>query len=771
MTAAAPHTDALPEDTLDGPVIGLTRETSRPWYAPQPARREHGPNVVIVYMDDMGWSDPGCFGGEIDTPHLDALAGRGLRFNHYTSHPICSAARAALLTGMNAHAVGTGWLANNHAGFPGYTGSLALDAPTLAETLRAGGYATMAVGKWHNTPTAETVPSAPRHSWPTSRGFDQFYGFMEGEAHFFFPAAMMNGTELVPVDLYPRDYYTTDDWTDQSIRMIKELRASAPKKPFLLYLAQNAVHGPLQAKPTDLARYRGRYDAGWTAVREARLRRQIAMGLVPEGTRLAASDARVPRWEDTNPADRPMLARHMEAYAAMLDCVDQNVGRLVAFLERIGELDNTVILFASDNGGTDAGGPIGMFNNYRRFMGLPMPPVEEERANARDLGGPRSASLYPTAWGEVSNTPFPSFKTYTGGGGRRVSFIVSWPARIAARGEIRTQFAHVTDIMPTLLELTGVPPLPEIDGRPARRMHGASFAPVLFDAAAAPTRREQYYECWSNRAYFRDGWLARSLQKRGEPIDLDNWTLHDLRADFSESTDLSAQHPQRLDELKAAFDAAAREHLAYPLDNRDRRGKFTDGPPGDEARWDAPRTYLPGMQTVHRADLFPLIANRDYRIAVRFALREADRGILWAIGEPNGGIVLWLEDGRLHLHYNAFGDRVAVSAAAPSPGTHEATLDYTIDAAGVGHGRVLVDGLEVIASTTMTPPMVPYGIFEGLDIGLDRRGPVHWDLYDRHGAFPYTGEIVDVTITPGRRHGVPPHETQAPAGPKSAGKP
>lgn len=741
-----------PDDTLDGPVIGLTRETSTPWWPPTPAGRAHGPNVVIVYMDDMGWSDPACFGGEIDTPNLDALAARGLRFNHYTTHPICSAARAALLTGMNAHAVGSGWLANNHAGFPGYTGSLALDAPTLAETLRAAGYATMAVGKWHNTPTAETVPGAPRHSWPTSRGFDRFYGFMEGEAHFFFPAAMMNGTELEPVDLYPRDYYTTDDWTDRSIRMIKELRASQPRKPFLLYQAQNAVHGPLQAKPDDLAKYRGRYDAGWTEIRLQRLHRQIALGIVPEGTRLAASDPRVPLWKDTNPHDRPMLTRHMEAYAAMLDCVDQNLGRLVSFLETIGELDDTIILFASDNGGTDAGGPVGMFNNYRRFMGLPMPAVEEERLNARNLGGPRSASLYPTAWGEVSNTPFPSFKTYTGGGGRRVSFIVSWPARIKGRGDIRTQFAHVTDVMPTLLELTGAAPLGEIDGRPARTMHGASFAKVLFDADAAPGRAEQYYECWSNRAYYRDGWLARSLQKRGEPIDLENWTLHNLERDFSEAVDLASFHPERLAELKAAFDEAARLNLAYPLDNRDRKGKFTDGPPDDQDRWDHPRTYLPGMQTVHRADLFPLIANRDYQIAVRFRARPRDKGILWAIGEPNGGIVMWLEDERLHLHYNAFGDRVTVSTAPISQGDHLAVFDYRIDAGGTGAGRILVDAAQCVAPTTMTPPMVPYGIFEGLDVGLDRRGPVHWDLYERHGAFPFSGQIIDVTIAPGRRH-------------------
>jgi len=730
--------------------IGRTREESEPHWPQAPARVRR-PNVVIVYMDDMGYSDPGCFGGEIDTPHIDALAARGLRFSHYTTHPICSAARAALLTGMNAHAVGTGWIANNHAGFPGYSGEIPQDAATLAETLRAAGYATYCVGKWHNTPTPQTVPSAPRHTWPTNRGFDAFYGFMEGEAHFFFPAHLMLGTDVVPVDEYPRDYYTTDDWTDRSIRFVKDLRASDPDKPFFLHLAHNAVHAPLQAKPADIAKYRGRYDSGWTAVREARLRRQVELGLVPAGTRLPASDPRVPRWDDTDPRDRPLLARHMEAYAAMLDSVDQNLGRLVAFLDRIGELDDTILLFSSDNGGTDAGGPVGMVNNYRRFMGLPSPPIEVERANAETLGGPRSASLYPTAWGEASNTPFPSFKTYTGGGGRRVSFVVSWPARIGERGGVRSQFAHVIDVMPTLLELVGVAPLERVNGHAARPMHGASFASVLFDAHAPAARTEQYYECWSNRAYYRDGWLARSLQKRGEPIDLANWTLHHLETDFSEAVDLADRHPDRLAELTAAFDAAAWKHFAYPLDNRDRKGKFTDAAPDATGRWDRPHVYLPGTETVHRADVFPLIANRSYRIAARFALRDTDRGVLWAIGEPNGGIVMWIEDHRLHLHYNLFGDRTTVTVPAIAAGDRLVVFDYEATGAGEGRGRVLVDGADATGFESMSPPMVPYGIFEGLDVGLDRRGPVCWDVYDRHGAFRYTGEIVDVTIEPGTR--------------------
>ena len=503
--------------------IGRTREESTPVYPERKEAKPGSPNIVIVFMDDMGWSDPGCYGSDIDTPHINALAARGVRLTHYTTHAICSPARAALLTGCNAHGVGTGWLANNHPGYPGYSGEIPLEAATLPETLRAAGYETIMVGKWHNTPAADNSQSGSKHNWPSQRGFDTYYGFMDGETNHFFPARLMLGNQVLPVDEYPRDYYTGDDWMDQGIRFVKELRESNPAKPFFLYVANNAMHAPLQAKPSDMAKYKGKYDMGWTAAREARHKRQIEMGLIPPNTKLPASDPRAPKWDDTDTENRPLYARHMEAFAGMLDNADQNVGKLVKYLEDVGELDNTIILFSSDNGGTDAGGEHGMVLNNRRYSGLPNHSMEHERTMLTQLGGPQSISLYPTAWGEVSNTPFPSFKTYTGGGGRRVSFIASWPARIKDRGTIRRQFMHVTDVMPTLLDLAGVPKLDVSHGKPARALDGMSCAKLLVENAPSP-RTEQYYECWSNRAYYRSGWLARSLQVRDTPINMDNWT-------------------------------------------------------------------------------------------------------------------------------------------------------------------------------------------------------------------------------------------------------
>jgi arylsulfatase len=735
----------------EGGRIGRDRAASVPHWPPRRQARAGAPNIVVILMDDMGWSDPGCFGGEIATPHMDALAARGLRLAHYTTHPICSPARAALLTGVNAHAAGTGWLANNDPGYPGYRGEIPLDCATLPETLRAAGYATCMTGKWHNTPTPDCTPSGDRRSWPAQRGFDHFRGFLEGEAHFFFPAGLTEGNQVVPMASFPADYYATDDWTDSAIRFVKDLRASSSRKPFFLYIANNAPHAPLQAKPEDLAKYRGRYDSGWNAIRAARYRRQIEMGLIPPDTVLPPSDPRATPWEATAPEDREMLARHMECYAAMIDCVDQNIGKLTAFLDRLGELDNTIILVTSDNGATDAGGPTGMFNNNRRYMGLAPSPIEAERAKAHDLGSPRSASLYPTGWGEACNTPFPSFKTYTGAGGRRVSCILSWPARIRDGGAIRRQFAHVTDVMPTLLDLAGVQPLAQVNGLPARPLHGRSFAALLDDPAAPPPRTEQYYECWSNRAYYRGGWLARSIQKRGEAIAWDNWTLHHLDTDFSEATDLRGRHPEKLAELVEAFDQAAWANQVYPLDNRDRLHKFADLPPWALEEADRPRTVLPGSETMHRFDLFPLIAERDFAIAIRFAHRESDQGVLWAIGDPTGGMVMWIEGGLLRFHYNGFGDTTDLPAVPIGAGHHVATLDYRAFAKRGGQARLLLDDAEVVPTTPMAPSMVIYGVFEGLDVGLDRRGPVLWTLHERHGAFPYSGAIQDLTITPGAK--------------------
>ena len=390
-----------------------------------------------------------------------------------------------------------------------------------------------------------------------------------------------------------------------------------------------------------------------------------------------------------------------------------------------------------------------MVLNNRRYSGLPTHTLAHERGMLAQLGGPQSISLYPTAWGEVSNTPFPSFKTYTGGGGRRVSFIASWPAQLKDRGTIRRQFMHVIDVMPTLLDMAGVPPLESSHGQPARAFDGKSCAQVLLGDAPSP-RSEQYYECWSNRAYYRDGWLARSLQVRDTPIDMENWTLHHLDEDFSESTDLAAKHPDKLKELVEAFDQAAWKYFVYPLDNRGRPGKFGDTPAFLRERADKPRRFLPGSQTAHRSDVFPLVANRAFRIRLRFHQRAGDEGVLWSLGDTTAGMVMYVEAGRLNFHYNGFGEAANFVPVNLGPGAHEAVLEYEALGKRRGRGRLLLDGSECIGWTELSPTM-SLGPFEGLDLGLDRRAPVFWELYERHGSYPYGGRIDELWIEPGPR--------------------
>lgn len=723
--------------------IGRTREESTPWYAPVKRAKPGSPNIVVLYMDDMGYADLGCYGSEIATPHIDAIAARGLRLNHYTTHPICSPARAALLTGRNAHAVATGWLANNNPGFPGYTGEIPFDAPTLPETLRAGGYATVGVGKWHNSPNGVT----PNDSWPTGRGFERFYGFLEGETSYFYPARLMHNNMVIPIDDYPADYYATDDLTSQSIAFIKEIRHDRPQQPFFLYLAPNAMHGPLQAKEVDLQKYRGRYDQGWDAVRAQRLAKQIEIGVAPAGTQLSPRDPRVPAWEQVPTEQRALFARHMETYAAMLDCVDQNVGRLVALLQDLGELDNTIIVISSDNGGTHAGGVQGAVHFNRRFAGIAPHSVEHNLERAEWIGSGRCNPLYPLGWGQASNTPFPSFKTQTGGGGRRVACVVSWPQQIAGSGQVRTQFAHVTDLMPTLLDMVGVAPLATSHGQPAQPTQGVSLKAVLAEDAPSP-RREQYYECWSNRAYCRDDWVAVSLQVLGDAINFDNWTLHRQSTDFSESVDLARQHPDKLAELVQAFDEQAWSNLVYPLDNRTPVQKFQQLVPHLQPLPKSRRRFLPGAQTVHRNSIVPLLADRHFTLTVRVAHGANDEGVLMALGDVSGGFVMYIERSMLQFFYNGFGDFTRLPPMPMPPGEHSVGLEYEALGKRQGRGRLLFNGAPAGDWQALSPTLMG-GFHEGMDIGIDRRAPVEWELFQRRGSFRYSGTVHDLVVDSG----------------------
>ncbi len=737
-----------PAASFEGHIDRLIQDAT-PWWPQTPAQRVHGkPSVVLIYLDDLGFSDLGCYGSEIATPHIDALAADGLRFANYTTVPMCSPARAALLTGKNPHSVGCGWIAHANPGFPGYSGEIAPDAPTMAEILGAQGYSTMMVGKWHNTWSHNVHEAADHSSWPLQRGFDKFYGFMDAESSYFQPERLYEGNNPVEVDVYPDDHFATDDWTQRALRWMKEHHASDPEHPFFLYAAFNAPHMPLQAKAQDIAKYKGHYQQGWDAFRQARFDRQRAMGLLDARHRLAPLPPGVPAWDGLPEHRQELFAKYMELYAALVDNVDQNVGRIVGFLRQAGLLDNTIIILSSDNGASAVGGLEGTPNYVDQREGRP---ANHELAlqMARDgrLGQDESLPAYPTGWAQVSNTPFRFFKRTPLNGGIRVPFVMHWPDKIKASGDIRREWIHVTDVLPTLLALLDIAH-PELShGFDARQPDGVSFAPMLTDGEAASLRTRQHYELEANRAYIDGRWKIVSLQPRGGVIvSLDNWMLFDLDADPCETTDLSAQQPERVAAMAAAFDADAWANQVYPLDNRALERAVTV-PPFMKDSIDQVRTFFAGTPTVARAIVAPLLGDRHFNIRSRFCWQSGPEGVIFAIGEAFVGLVLYVMDECLHFVFHRWMSPVELPAVALTVGEQDVQFEYQALGQRRGQGRLWINGVQVIPFTEMSPTLMGVHV-EGIDIGLDRRQRVS-HRYAAQRSFAYTGTIDRVVIEPG----------------------
>ncbi|MFJ3789547.1 arylsulfatase [Kitasatospora sp. NPDC090091] len=739
--------------------VGRTFGASTPAWPARLRPREGAPNIIVVLIDDMGYSDIGPFGSEIPTPTLDRLAATGVKLANYHTMPLCSPARAALLTGLNPHRVGYSFVANADPGFPGYGMEVAGDIPTLAELLHDAGYATYAVGKWHLTRDSASNAADNRANWPLQKGFDQYYGVLEGLTSLFHPHQLVRDNSPLDIVEFPDDYYYTDDITDQAIAMVKSLRAHDADKPFFLYLAHNAVHGPLQAKPEDLARHRGRYDGGWDELRTARFARQLAAGHFPPGTELPERNVEpghdVGPWAELGDVQQKLYARYMEVYAAMVDNVDQNLGRLTDTLAALGELDNTIIVFTSDNGGTGEGGAEGTRSYFSRFVHHPALPADWNPDVAREIeliGGPQSLVHYPRGWGMASNTPFRFYKGQTYAGGVRVPFVLSWPAGLPRTEDdpgVRTQYQYVTDILPTLLELAGVErPLQRGpgEGQPVQSLDGVSFVPVLRSPEAASSHTEQYCEMTGNRSYYRDGWKLVTLHRFGAPYDDGEWALYDLRTDPTEIHDVSSEHPDLVKELSAAWEAAAWRNGVFPL--ADGSGALAlRGPEAERLR--RPVTILPGTPELERYRSSRLISFRSFAVEVELdAHGAADQGVLVSHGDQGGGYSLYVEDGRLRFAYNQYGDLLEADGGRLAPGARRITLEATAVADLKWEFRLLVDGTEGgrLGPVHQLIGMAP---FQGISVGVDRKSPVSWPVHQRHRSFRYTGGLRAVTYVPG----------------------
>lgn len=732
-----------------GGIIGRTIAGSKPWWPPATKPPAGAPNILVVLFDDVGFSDFGCYGSPIKTPTIDRLAAEGLRYSGFHTTAMCSTTRAAMLTGRNHHSVGVGCLANFDSGYPGYRGKIAREAGTLAEMLREHAYRNYMVGKWHVTPLTESGATGPFDGWPLGRGFDRFYGFLDAETDQYAPELVSDNRHIDPPGSYADGYHLSADLVDQAIRFIGDHIADRPDLPWLTWVAFGACHAPHQA-PSDIIRgYDALFAHGWDVEREQRLARQKAMGLVPPDTRLPPRNDGVKAWDEHSDDEKRVFVRLQSAYAGMLDHADRQLARLIAFLDAAGVRDNTLILLLSDNGASQEGGPLGFINAMGPYNFRPEP-VAEKLRRIDDIGGPDTHSNFPHGWAMASNTPLRRYKQNTHGGGIRDPFVMIWPKRIAEKGELRHQFVHVCDLVPTLLELIGVGAPRTIAGCPQMPIEGESFARSITDPSAPSKSSPQYFEMFGHRGLWHGGWKAVAYHPPGTPFENDKWELFHLDEDFSEVDDLSASEPERLAEMQELWWSEAEKHQVLPLD--DRFGpRFAE----NAARFQGARihfTFHAGMGHVP-TDVAPDVRSRSYAVEAHVEIPEQGaEGVLIAHGDATSGYSLYVKDGHLVHDLNiGGGHEVVTSDRRIAPGARrlglrvERLVRKTEPAKGARTGvseyTLLIDG-EPAGSLQTQLAFHNLISWSGLDIGRDRGSPVS----DYAAPFEFTGKLLRVTV-------------------------
>ncbi len=702
-----------------------------------------------MLVDDLGWSDVGCFGGEIATPNIDTLAAAGLRYTNFHVAAMCSPTRAALLTGVSPHRAGVGSVAQSDPGFPGYASELAGNVATIAEILRDAGWSTFMVGKWHLCKDSDEHAAGPQHSWPCQRGFDRFYGFLGPFTNLHHPGELLRDNTPVEVDQYSDGYYLTDDLTDQAIAMVRASKTADPAKPFLLYFAHGAVHAPLHAKASDIAKYLDTYRCGWDEIRARRFARQRELGVLPENAALPPRNSEpgddVVAWDALTDDERALFARHMSVYAAMVDNIDQNLGRLVDALAELDALDDTIFLFMSDNGASREGEAVGTSAYYVHL--LQGDDVEADRARLDLLGGPQTTPHYPRGWAMASGTPWRLYKLNMHAGGHTSPCIVHWPRGGLDAGALRRQYVYVTDVLPTVLDLLGVARPEHRQGTGLQPLQGTSFAATLRVADALHPHNEQYAELNGKRGFYRDGWEIVTNHRPLTPFGDHEWQLYDLHADPTELRDLAAARPGLVAELAAAWEAAARENDVYPLDEGSSL-RFLLRPEW-VTTFRAPVTIPRGTPTLERWRSMQLIWFRSCSVRVALDHVAGARGYLVAHGDQGSGYGVYvLDDELVFVHNDGRGHMTSLSAGELSPGAREVTLTLDAREGRRWEARLAVDADE--RPGTVDVPML-FGIapFEGIDVGIDRRSPVSWEIFERFGPFAYDGALASARYEPG----------------------
>ena len=722
--------------------IGRTVAESEPSFEHATHPGEAAPNVIVVLLDDTGFAQFGCFGSDIDTPNIDALAAGGLQFTNFHVTPLCSPTRAALLTGRANHAVGMRSVSNFVTGFPNQLGHISNHAATVAEVLGDAGYATFALGKWHLAPMEQCSAAGPFDQWPLGRGFNRFYGFLDGETDQFYPELVADNHPIHTPGTPEDGYHVSADLVDQALKMIADSKGVRPDRPFLAYLAFGATHAPHQAPPEYLAKYRGRYDEGWDVVRERWFNRQLELGVIPAGTVLAPRNPGVKAWDDLSDNERRLAARLQEAFAAFLDHTDVQIGRLVDGLRRLGQLDNTILVVHADNGASQEGGPFGVMHEMKFFNGIiEMPDEAVERIDT--IGGPNSHTNYPWGWAQCGNTPYRWYKQNTHEGGVHVPMVFHWPDGVPAdqRGTKRDQFVFVSDIVPTVYELIGVAPSAVRRGLEQMPVTGHSFAAVLADASAPATNTVQYFENGGSMALIAGEWKAVLKHTPGFDYSSEAWELYHLAIDRSECNDLAATHLDKLAEMIALWDDQAEQHGVFPLDDRGVQlfgARFRPRSPHPENRryvYRPPMSPLPGQASA-------AIGGRHCDIVAHVTLAPGDEGVLFATGTQNSGVSLFVQGGRFVLDYNAFSNHTIIQSDVELPvGECELTVRLRRGDGMLGRAEIVVDGRVAGAADLGLYMRMISSI--GPSVGGDHGSPVS----QRYSApYEFTGVLHEIVV-------------------------
>ena len=730
------------------------------------------PNVLVILIDDAGFGSSSAFGGPCQTPNAERLAAGGLKYLRFHTTALCSPTRQALLTGRNHHSVGMGAITEIASGSPGYCSVLPNNAAPLAKTLKLNGYATAQFGKCHEVPVWQTSPAGPFNAWPTGGGgFEYFYGFIGGEAHQWYPS-LYEGTSPIEVKKTPEEgYHLVEDMTDKAIGWIGQQKALIPDKPFFVYFAPGATHAPHHVPKEWADKYKGKFDAGWDKLREETFARQKKLGVIPADCQLTARHKEIPAWDEMPEALKPVLRRQMEVYAGFLEYTDHHVGRLLDSLKKLEILDDTLVFYiVGDNGASAEGTLHGTFNEMINFNGASaLETPEFLTARLDKLGGPESYNHYAVGWAHAMNTPYQWTKQVASHwGGTRNGTIVHWPKGIKGKGEMRSQFHHVIDLSPTILEAAGLPQPISVEGIQQKPIEGVSMVYSFNDAKAADRHETQYFEMFGNRGIYHKGWTAVTRHKTpwlliGEktpPFDDDNWELYDTTKDWSQANNLAKQMPDKLAELQRLWLIEATRYNVLPLDDRlgERINPDTAGRPvlirGKS------QVLFSGMGRLSENSVVS-VKNKSHSVTAEIDVPPSGaEGVIIAQGGNVGGWTLYAKGGKLKYCYNLLGIQYfyAESEAAIPAGQHQVRMEFAYAGGGLGKGgtaTLYIDGKKVgEGKIAATAPMI-FSADDGCDVGDDTGAPVSPDYGARGNAF--NGRVRGVQIALAEAAEAPTH--------------